>query len=91
MKAKKKRVDFSVRPRTAKEPLPPTSDQWVKEGKDASSQPQKRLTLNLPTGLHTTFKSRCVIEGVTIQDKVQQLIEREVASDRQPSGGEGAL
>ena len=42
--------------------------------------PHKRLTLNIPTALHTAFKGRCVVEGVTIQDKVQALIERELAA-----------
>ena len=35
----------------------------------------KRLTLNLPSSQHTAFKGRCVLEGVTIQDKVQALID----------------
>jgi hypothetical protein len=94
MTGKKKQVDFSVRPRAAKEELPATPDQWVregqdvregqvKEGKDAITEKQKRLTLNLPAKLHTAFKARCVMEGDTIQDKVQWLIERELAADRQ--------
>ena len=93
----KKKVDFSVRPRPAKEGLPPSPDDWVRggtepeiepqKGKGADAGPLKRLTLNLPADLHTTFKSRCVIEGVTIQDKVQLLIEREIAALR-PTEGE---
>src|SRR5689334_21290323 len=97
MTGKKKRVDFSVRPRTAKESLPPDPEQWVRggEGADAAppkpraeTGPQKRLTLNLPAGLHTAFKGRCVLEGITIQDKVRVLIERELAPLL--TGGEGA-
>src|SRR5262249_51581040 len=58
---KKKRVDFSVRPRAAKESLPPDADQWVRGGPGADAVtprqreetgPQKRLTLNLPAALH---------------------------------------
>lgn len=80
MIGKKKRVDFSVRPRAAKEELPPSPDQWVQEGQEAEAHPGKgkRLTLNLPTALHTAFKGRCVFEGITIQDKVRQLIELEL-------------
>jgi hypothetical protein len=84
-KTSKKKVDFSVRPRTAKEELPTTPDQWVREGQGAEAGPHKRLTLNLPTDLHTAFKARCVVNGITIQDKVQQLIERDLAADRQTS------
>jgi hypothetical protein len=78
MKTKKKQLDFTVRPRAAKEELPPDPDGWVK-GDKSPEGPQKRLTLNLPAGLHTAFKGRCVVEGVTIQDKVRMLIERELA------------
>ncbi len=74
MTGKKKTVDFSVRPRAAKEELPALPDQWVR----GEGGPQKRLTLNLPAPLHTAFKGRCVVEGVTIQDKVRALIEREL-------------
>ena len=90
MTGKKKKVDFSVRPRAAKEQLPPTPEQWVKEGQGADVRPEKdekekRLTLNLPADLHTAFKGRCVFEGITIQDKVRLLIERELAAERPPS------
>jgi hypothetical protein len=85
MTAKKKQLDFTVRPRAAKEELPPDADRWVKGEQPSSEGPQKRLTLNLPAGLHTAFKGRCVLEGITIQDKVRVLIERELAAP-----GEGA-
>ena len=50
---------------------------------------QKRLTLNLPAVMHTSFKGRCVREGVTIQDKVQTLIEDYLAADL-AAAGQGA-
>ena len=93
-RTKKKRVDFSVRPR-AKEALPQDPDAWVREGQGAQAQPpkeqtgpQKRLTLNLPAAMHTAFKGRCVVEGVTIQDKVQELIRREL--EQQKAAGQGS-
>jgi hypothetical protein len=88
MKAKKKQLNFTVRPRAAREELPPDGDSWVR-GEKGPVGPQKRLTLNLPAGLHTAFKGRCVVEGVTIQDKVRVLIERELAADRPAPAGEG--
>ena len=47
---------------------------------------QKRLTLNLPAVIHTSFKGRCVREGVTIQDKVRALIEDYLAADSAAAG-----
>ena len=81
MTGKKKTVDFRVRPRAGQEELPPTPEQWVKEGEGADARPakEKRLTLNLPANLHTAFKSRCVLKDVTIQERVTFLIERDVA------------
>jgi hypothetical protein len=82
----KKQVDFSVRPRAVKQQLPTDPEQWVREGQAAETGPLKRLTLNLPAGLHTAFKGRCVLEGVTIQDKVRALIERELGVERSGAG-----
>lgn len=109
-KGKKKKVDFTVRPKPTREDLPPTSDQWIEEGKAADAGPEKpddirpekpvdvhpekpaddgpkkekekRLTLNLPVKMHTAFKGLCVFEGITIQDKVQRLIERELVQEQ---------
>jgi hypothetical protein len=89
-KGNKKKVDFSVRPRAAKDELPATPEEWVRAGKEPDPGPQKRLTLNLPTPLHTAFKGRCVLRGVTIQDRVRLLIERDLAEEGRPGAGEGA-
>ncbi|MCI0463381.1 MAG: hypothetical protein L0Z62_41115 [Gemmataceae bacterium] len=83
-KGKKKQLDFTVRPRAAREELPAEADRWVLEGKGAGDGPHKRLTLNLPAALHAAFKSRCAIESATIQDKVRALIERELAQATRP-------
>ena len=88
-KPKKKQIDFSVRPRANKKELPATADEWVRDGNEPEKParqeegPQKRLTLNLPAEMHMAFKGLCVRKGVTIQDKVQDLIERELAAARQ--------
>ena len=85
-KPKKKQIDFSVRPRANTKALPATADEWVRDGNEPEKPTkqeeglQKRLTLNLPAELHTAFKGLCVREGITIQDKVQVLIERELAA-----------
>ncbi len=36
--------------------------------------------------MHTAFKGRCVVEGVTIQDKVQELIRRELEQQTAAAG-----
>jgi hypothetical protein len=87
-KPKKKQIDFSVRPRANKNDLPATADEWVRDGNEPEKParqeegPQKRLTLNLPADMHTDFKGLCVRKGITIQDKVQDLIANELAAAR---------
>jgi hypothetical protein len=80
MKAKKKKVDFTVRPRAATEELPADAESWVRGETPPANGPQKRLTLNLPADLHKAFKGHCVRDGVTIQDKVRLLIERDLTA-----------
>jgi hypothetical protein len=88
-KSKKKQIDFSVRPRSNKQALPATADEWVQDANEAEKPtkqeegPQKRLTLNVPTEMHTEFKSKCVLRGMTIQDRVCALIARDLAEARQ--------
>ena len=82
MTGNKKTVDFRVKPRPTRDELPPTPDEWVRGADGVAPGPSKRLTLNLPAALHTAFKARCVVEGVTIQDKVQVLIERELGAEQ---------
>lgn len=89
MTAKKKKLDFTVRPRPAVDALPADAESWVRgEMPPGVAAPQKRLTLNLPAELHTAFKGQCVRDGITIQDKVQRLIERELAAQPPVPTGE---
>jgi hypothetical protein len=86
-KSKKKQIDFSVRPRANKQALPATADEWVQDGNESAKPtrqeegPQKRLTLNVPADLHMAFKSKCVLKGTTIQDRVCALIEQDLVTD----------
>lgn len=88
MTGKKKQLDFRVRPRAAKEEMPGDADRWVRGGKGTDEGPHRRLTLNLPVPLHAAFKSRCALEGTTIQDRVRQLVERDMArAGQEPADG----
>jgi hypothetical protein len=91
MKAKKKKLDFTVRPRSANDELPADAESWVRGEKGPGERvPQKRLTLNLPAEMHKDFKGKCVRLGVTIQDRVQSLIQGDLVADRPAGAGEGS-
>lgn len=79
-----KEVEFGVRPKPGKEAAL-SRNEWVRQG-GLDQVAATKLTLRLPAGLHTAFKSRCVLEGVSIQDKVRVLIEREMAREGQGAG-----
>ena len=59
-------------------PTKPRADEWVAQGKEkpvATEQKMKRLTLDLPEGLHRAIKRRAVEEGITMVDMLRKLLE----------------
>lgn len=50
------------------------ADAWVRNRSDG---PSKRLTIDLPVGLHARVKAGCALRGVTIKDIVRELLEQE--------------
>ena len=61
-------------------PRKPRADEWVAEGREKTTAPEqkmKRLTLDLPEGLHRTIKRRAVEEGVTMVEMLRTLLEEQ--------------
>ena len=59
-------------------PSKPRADQWVAQGREkpgSTEQKIKRLTLDLPEGLHRAIKHCAVEEGVTMADMLRKLLE----------------
>ena len=59
-------------------PTKPRADQWLAQGREQAEGTErkiKRLTLDLPEGLHKAIKRRAVDEGVTIADMLRKLLE----------------
>jgi predicted DNA binding CopG/RHH family protein len=60
-------------------PRKPRADEWVAQGREktttASEQKMKRLTLDLPEGLHRAIKRRAVEEGITMVEMLRTLLE----------------
>jgi hypothetical protein len=59
-------------------PSKPRADQWVAQGREKTvdtEQKMKRLTLDLPEGLHRAIKRRAVEDGVTMVDMLRKLLE----------------
>ena len=59
-------------------PTKPRADEWVAQGREKGAhteQKMKRLTLDLPEGLHRAIKRRAVEEGVTMVEMLRTLLE----------------
>ena len=59
-------------------PRKPRADEWVAQGREKSTtaeQKMKRLTLDLPEGLHRAIKRSAVEEGVTMVEMLRTLLE----------------
>ena len=58
-------------------PKPIDPETWVKEpAKPESPEKVARLVVELPADLHRRLKGRCGLEGVTIKDVIQKLLEQ---------------
>ena len=61
-------------------PRKPRADEWVAQGREKGArteQKMKRLTLDLPEGLHRAIKRRAVDEGVTMVEMLRTLLEQQ--------------
>ena len=68
-----KKVSFGARPPAASS-TPATADAWVAD-KARAPEPIKRLTIDIPLGLHRRVKAGCVRDEVYIADVVRDFLE----------------
>ena len=67
-----KKITISGKPRQGSDRQ---ADAWVRNRN--GGPPTKRLTIDLPTGLHARVKAGCALRGVSIKDVVREFLERE--------------
>jgi hypothetical protein len=68
-----KKVSFSPKPAGSTARLSP--DEWIGD-KDAG-QPMKRLTIDVPLGLHKRIKTQCANRGTKMADALRELLEKQ--------------
>ena len=68
-----KKVSFGAKPTGS--PARLSADAWIND-KDAG-QPMKRLTIDVPLGLHKRIKSQCAEKGTKMADAVRELLEKQ--------------
>ena len=68
-----KKVSFRSKPAGSSGRLSP--DEWIND-KNAG-QPMKRLTIDVPLGLHKRINSQCAEKGTKMADAVRELLEKQ--------------
>ena len=68
-----KKVTIGAKP--TNKPAPVEVDAWVESRATAEDQEQmKRLTVDIPAGLHRAIKTQCAARGKKIADEVRELL-----------------
>lgn len=67
-----KKIAIGAKP-TAKQP-PATPDAWV-DSRQPEAGATKRLTLDIPAGLHARIKAACAMRGTKMVDEIRGLLE----------------
>jgi hypothetical protein len=73
----RKRVPLAAKPRAAAATTP-TADAWVqsRQLESGNGEAMKRLTVDVPSSLHTRIKSQCALRGVKMADEIRELLEK---------------
>ncbi len=74
-----KTVEFK-KPKAKKIATAPEADTWVSKrsvAAPADTEPQKRLTIDIPVSLHTRVKAGCAVRGTKMRSIILELLEAE--------------
>lgn len=75
-----KKISIGARP-SQKATAQDGADAWV-ENRGSDQQPikMKRLTIDVPEGLHRTIKAACAMRGTKIADEVRELLAQKYSN-----------
>ena len=69
----KRTVEFK---KPGAKPNPTQADEFVSKG-EATTEPTKRFTIDVPESLHRRIKMQCAMRGVKMSDVIRDLLEKE--------------
>lgn len=69
-----KKVAIGAKPTVAKTKAVPSPDAWV-ENRQPEAEQTKRLTLDIPAGLHARIKAACAMRGTKMVEEITTLLE----------------
>lgn len=73
-----KKVAIGAKPTAAKNKPAPSPDAWV-ESRQPEAEPTKRLTLDIPAGLHARIKAACAMRGTKMVEEIRGMLEERFA------------
>lgn len=73
---KGKKVSFGGKPFTGANLNP---DSWVQNREIEPKEAMKRLTIDVPVGLHKRIKSQCALQDLVMADVIRDMLEQRFA------------
>jgi len=68
-----KKINFGSKPNSTSTG---SIDDWVGNRNTEHREPTKRLTIDVPIGLHKRIKSQCAMNNLVMADVIRELLER---------------
>jgi hypothetical protein len=68
-----KKVSFGTKP-SAQTDSQESADRWVE---DRTTEPTKRLTIDVPASLHARIKATCALRGEKMAEAIREILEEQ--------------
>ena len=82
-----KKIAFGSKPTTPTGHA--TLDDWVADRPTRTTEPTKRLTIDVPVSLHQRIKVQCTLQGENMADVLRLILQTQFSSESAVSAGEG--
>jgi hypothetical protein len=81
-----KKIAFGSKPTSPSGPA--TLDDWVADRPNRTTEPTKRLTIDVPVSLHQRIKVQCTLQGQNMADVLRAILEDQFRSESTPRAAE---
>ncbi len=82
-----KKIAFGTKPTASTGPA--TLDDWVADRPTRTTEPTKRLTIDVPVSLHQRIKVQCTLQGQNMADVLRAILQAQFGTESAVSTGEG--
>lgn len=82
-----KKIAFGSKPTARSGPA--SLDDWVDDRPARTTEPTKRLTIDVPVSLHQRIKVQCTLQGQNMADVLRSILQTQFGAESSVSAGEG--